>query len=238
MRVSQRAGGRLSRPGGQARSSGDERRRRGQLGETWFPPTKNAPSRWRLRPASRLTAAEATADRRAINLGRSVLGASGTLGGRPGAVKATRSELSAFCEDFFSHRVELHFDVCALDQNESCGAAEPGRRTRERGQRIRRAGNAFVHLPDRLSASAYSCSEGFVLPAPRARRSDESMQQDLSLQGVATLNFAQIARLRFSPSRARTDRGNRERRGRWRPRFMGLRATESCVGQLRSCRRK
>src|SRR5262249_16737233 len=36
---------------------------------------------------------------------------------------------------------------------------------------IRRAGNAFVHHPDRPSASAYSCSGGFVLPAPRARRS-------------------------------------------------------------------
>jgi hypothetical protein len=40
---------------------------------------RNAPSRWRPRPASRLTLAEATATRRAINLGRSVLGASGNL---------------------------------------------------------------------------------------------------------------------------------------------------------------
>jgi hypothetical protein len=42
-------------------------------------PERNAPSRWRPRPASRLTAAEATATRRAINLGRSVLGAIGNL---------------------------------------------------------------------------------------------------------------------------------------------------------------
>ena len=40
---------------------------------------ENAPSRWRPRPASRLTTAEATTTRRAINLRRSVLGASGTL---------------------------------------------------------------------------------------------------------------------------------------------------------------
>ena len=50
--------------------------------------TKNAPSRWRLRPAFRLTAAEATASRRTINLRRSVLGASRTLGLLPKGVKA------------------------------------------------------------------------------------------------------------------------------------------------------
>jgi hypothetical protein len=80
-----------------------------------FPEKENAPSRWRLRPASRLTAAEATADRRAINLGRSVLGASGTLGAPSRAVKETEPEVSAFCELFFSHSVELRFDACALD---------------------------------------------------------------------------------------------------------------------------
>ena len=42
---------------------------------------KNAPSRWPPRPTSRLTAAEATADRRAINLGCSVLGARRNLHG-------------------------------------------------------------------------------------------------------------------------------------------------------------
>ena len=42
---------------------------------------ENAPSRWLPRPTSRLTSAEATADRRAINLRRSVLGALGTLAG-------------------------------------------------------------------------------------------------------------------------------------------------------------
>src|SRR5262249_54327070 len=65
---------------------------------------KNAPSRWRLRPASRLTSAEAGADRRAINLVRSVLGAPRTLGGLPSIVKASRRELVANCDLFFLHR--------------------------------------------------------------------------------------------------------------------------------------
>ena len=65
-------------------------------------PQRNAPSRWRLRPAFRLTAAEAAADRRAINLGRSVLGASGNLGCRQRAVKKSRSPLGANCALFFS----------------------------------------------------------------------------------------------------------------------------------------
>jgi hypothetical protein len=65
---------------------------------------ENAPSRWRLRPASRLTAAEAAADRRAINLGRSVLGACGTLGGAIVAVKERRGALVANCDLFFSQQ--------------------------------------------------------------------------------------------------------------------------------------
>jgi hypothetical protein len=64
-----------------------------------YAPTKNAPSRWRLRPASRLTAAEATADRRAINLGRSVLGASGTLWTRSFPVKNRTAEFGAICDN-------------------------------------------------------------------------------------------------------------------------------------------
>ena len=48
---------------------------------------KNAPSRWRPRPAFRLTSAEAIATRRAINLRRSVLSASATLGTTRSPVK-------------------------------------------------------------------------------------------------------------------------------------------------------
>ena len=75
---------------------------------------ENAPSRWRLRPASRLTSAEAAADRRAINLGRSVLGASRTLGSAPGVVKASGGELFGNCAIFFSRRVRLHLAPSAL----------------------------------------------------------------------------------------------------------------------------
>ena len=52
---------------------------------------ENAPSRSRLRPEIRLTAAEATADRNSINLWRSVLGAKGNLEIVSGAVKAANT---------------------------------------------------------------------------------------------------------------------------------------------------
>ena len=48
-------------------------------------------------------------------------------------------------------------------------ASEKGR-ARRPGRKVRRAGNAFVHLPGERSASAYGSPEGFALPAPRARR--------------------------------------------------------------------
>jgi len=68
----------------------------------------------RLRPAFRLTAAEAAADRRAINLVRSVLGASLTLGGLDTAVKVLWGELVANCDLFFSHRPDLRINPRAL----------------------------------------------------------------------------------------------------------------------------
>jgi hypothetical protein len=55
-----------------------------------------APNRFRLRPAFRSTAAEATAGRRAFNLGRSVLGAGATLGGLECHVKARNLEKPHF----------------------------------------------------------------------------------------------------------------------------------------------
>jgi hypothetical protein len=55
---------------------------------------RNAPSRWRLRPAFRLTAAEAAAARRTINLGRSVLGASPLYAGAGLQVKAPPTRTS------------------------------------------------------------------------------------------------------------------------------------------------
>jgi hypothetical protein len=79
---------------------------------------ENAPSRWRLRPAFRLTSAEAIACRRAIDLGRSVLGAVRTLGAAPTFVKTAASRLVAICGVFFSHRVRLRMVVCALAAEE------------------------------------------------------------------------------------------------------------------------
>jgi len=59
-------------------------------------------------------------------------------------------------------------------------------RARTRGEpRIRRAGNAFVHRPDRPSAYAYGCSGGFVLPAPRARRSGTLAKKDVPIKAGA-----------------------------------------------------
>ncbi len=121
---------------------------RSRLEETG--PTRNAPSRCRLRPAIRLTSAEAGATRRTINLGRSVLGASRTLGGSSTRVKASRDMLAAICEVFFSHMVELRSQVHALVDREK----KKGRANAKPDRRIRRAGNAFVHLPDNPSASA------------------------------------------------------------------------------------
>ena len=72
----------------------------------------------RLRPAFRLTAAEAAADRRTINLGCSVLGAWLTLGGLEQSVKALEDALSANCAFFFSHRVALRIEVAALPVRE------------------------------------------------------------------------------------------------------------------------
>ena len=100
---------------------------------------RNAPSRWRLRPASRLTAAEAAADRRAINLGCSVLGAVGTLRGRPDSVKGRSEEVVAICDLFFSHRLELRMQLHALDgigeKNGRPRGLDPEPQTRRRLQR-------------------------------------------------------------------------------------------------------
>ena len=97
----------------QARSRGRVRPFEGDAAGRRIAATKNAPSRWRLRPTFRLTAAEATAYRRAINLWRSVLGASRTLGssagarqgGRPTTCRKLRSFLFAQGQNCASQRV-------------------------------------------------------------------------------------------------------------------------------------
>ena len=212
---------------------------------------ENAPSRLRPRPTFRLTTAEATTTRRAINLRHSVLGASRTLGNGSSPVKhppvkfgancgqrvrrrgsdvrdgrervrahkkctepvapssgfptdlrrsGCRSESHqphalrtrcisdsrwarqrrqgvlertfANCALFFSHGVKLRLTSHALGSSETKGLRAEARRRRVvgspeaprsggagfagagAGKEVRRAGNAFVHLPDEPSASA------------------------------------------------------------------------------------
>ena len=96
----------------------------------WTRGTKNAPSRWRLRPTFRLTTAEATAYRRAINLGRSVLGARQTVGGFGHPVKALERQLVANCVLFFSQQPS-----CALTSVLWIREARKNGRTRGSGRK-------------------------------------------------------------------------------------------------------
>jgi hypothetical protein len=63
---------------------------------------ENAPSRFRLRPEFRLTAAEATADRNSINLWRPVLGAKGNLEIGWGRVKDDETGKTQFADNAIS----------------------------------------------------------------------------------------------------------------------------------------
>ena len=129
---------RSSRLDAQARSGPDRLLGRDAAGRR-IAATKNAPSRWRLRPTFRLTAAEATAYRRAINLWRSVLGASRTLGSWRVPVKAVARRLVANCGLFFSNRVELRFSACDLAPTEKKKgrAHRPGRKDSPSRERFR-----------------------------------------------------------------------------------------------------
>ena len=81
-----------------------------------FGPRKSTPRRWLPRPTSQLTAAEATACRRAINLRRSFLGAHGTLRSCQRVVKWEAIAKLALCVLFFSHSNNLRLDACALER--------------------------------------------------------------------------------------------------------------------------
>ena len=102
-------------------------------------PKRNAPSRWRLRPAFRLTSAEAGADRRAIDLGRSVLGASSTLGGAGEAVKTGRRRTSRNLRFFLYARVELRTPalVRVAWREENGPGSRPTRRSSPSRERFR-----------------------------------------------------------------------------------------------------
>jgi hypothetical protein len=91
---------------------------------------ENAPSRWRLRPASRLTAAEATADRRTFNLGRSVLGASRNLGTPGNGVNRRKIELVAICDFSLRNGHTAVEPACSTVRGEKKG---PGAHARPQG---------------------------------------------------------------------------------------------------------
>ena len=119
-------------------------------------PCKNAPSPVHLRPASRPTAAEATAARRAINLRRSVLGAIGRLRALETAVKSLGNPKTAICDFSFTIRTYLRRVAHALPKQDQ-GFAEPGALSST--------------SPTDLPLPRTALRESFVLVASRARRS-------------------------------------------------------------------
>jgi hypothetical protein len=159
-----------------------------------FAPSKtrareNAPSRWRLRPAFRLTSAEAGADRRAINLGRSVLGATRTLGGTHEAVKAPGGELLAICDLFFSHRVRLQSAPSVLPLLEE--EKRPG--TKARPQRFAEPGTLSSTFPTNLPLprSAPRGASSYRRPVLGAGRN--LRHGTCAIKGVRCTKFAQFA---------------------------------------------
>jgi hypothetical protein len=93
---------------------------------------KNAPRSVLPRPTNRPTYAEAFACRRAINLGRSFLGAPGTLDRGQAVVNQCRKREDR-CLRFFLYKTHT------LASSRMCSTST--------GPRIRRAGCAFVHFP-------------------------------------------------------------------------------------------
>ena len=94
---------------GQPMSAGSARIADG-AGRAWT--TENAPSRLPLRPASRLTFAEASADRGAINLRRSVLGAIANLGRAIRVRQPPEIEKHAICvRSYFAAEIATRMDA-------------------------------------------------------------------------------------------------------------------------------
>ena len=154
------------------------------------------------RPTYRLTTAEATACRRAINLGRSFLGAPGTLGARRGVVKQSRNANTALCEFFFTTCTHLRRAPCALHTKRDQGFAEPGALSST--------------FPADLPLPRTASRESFVLLASRARRSGNLLLSFRPLQGDPSRERPQIANDRSADDRQARRRvgcrhGNRAR---------------------------
>jgi len=115
------------------------------------PKKENAPRRWLPRPASRLTFAEASADRETINLRCSYLGATTTVDGPSSAVK---SDLDRSCR-----KLRLLY----LDP---CGFADRARCSRKSGPGVRRAGTPSSTSPADSPLARTAARRGFVLRCP------------------------------------------------------------------------
>ena len=150
---------------------------------------ENAPSRWRLRPASRLTAAEATADRGAINLGRSVLGASRTLGGvavaRQGVEKGTCRKLRYFL--FTTAMLRLAFYALAARGEEK--RPDPRVRPQEFAEPGTLSSTFPTNLP--LPRSAPRGASSYRRPVLGAGRN--LWLRTCPVKGVRRRKFSQIA---------------------------------------------
>ena len=87
---------------------------KGPAGGTAIGPQKMHRAGLPLRPTSRLTFAEASADRGAINLRRSVLGAHGNLGRATHPVKWRKLKKGANCGRLHSKEISLESSAATL----------------------------------------------------------------------------------------------------------------------------
>jgi hypothetical protein len=166
---------------------------------------KNAPSRWLLRPTSRLTSAEATADRRAINLRRSVLGASRTLGRQGCPVKGIRRRgkgKARKLRTFLYAYADLPSALCALERKRVQEFAEPGALSST--------------PPSDLPLARTASRRGFILLASRARRRRDSMLTRAGEARGCRHGFTQIAKgwRRHGAKTRRCDGGRHGHRAR------------------------
>ncbi len=142
---------------------------------------KNAPRSVLPRPTYRPTSAEAFACRRAINLGRSFLGALGTLDRRGWSSSSVGNEKIAVCGFFFTRRTYLRRAACALHQN---GTKDSPSRVRFRPLprltfrfRVRPPGRASSYSRPVLGAAAI-----YAVAAVLARRTDHGKAANCELE--------------------------------------------------------
>ena len=166
-------------------------------------PRKSAPRPALLRPASRLTSAEATACRRAINLRRSVLGAIRTLRARGTGVKWLPIANSALCDLFFTAQI-LASRACALDRT---GPRVSPSRVRFRPPprltfrfRVRPPGRASSYSRPVLGAAAIYALEGTLQGDPTTETPQIANDREVMAERASTSS----SRVRARASGARS----------------------------------